>query len=135
MKEHFGTCGKLTDVNILRKRDGKLVGCAFIQYENIHEAFKALKELNGHEFMGMSNDFWPITLRAGMEHSLFFVGVGRPVVLDWAVPKDQYAKASKESEEVTVKSEPEDSDDEDVKVKKEKTVELENDNDEESNDP
>ena len=54
MKEHFGGCGTLTDVNILRKKDGKLVGCAFIQYDNVHGAFKALKELNGHNFMGKS---------------------------------------------------------------------------------
>ena len=66
LKSHFSTFGDVTDVNILKKKDGKMVGCAFIQYSNVKEASKALKELNGKPFLQ------------------------RPIAIDWAVPKGQF---------------------------------------------
>jgi hypothetical protein len=35
LKSHFSTFGDVVDVNILKKRDGKMVGCAFVQYSNV----------------------------------------------------------------------------------------------------
>ena len=40
MREHFGKYGELDEVNILKKADGKIVGCAFIQYKNKNHAVK-----------------------------------------------------------------------------------------------
>jgi nucleolar protein 4 len=53
-------------LNILKKKDGKMVGCAFVQYSNVAEASKAIKELNGKPFLQ------------------------RPVAIDWAVSKDRF---------------------------------------------
>merc|ERR1712072_934604 len=47
-----------------------MVGCAFIQYSNIQEASKALKNLNGKPFLQ------------------------RPIAIDWAVPKDQFQQSN-----------------------------------------
>lgn len=38
LRAHFEKCGKVEDVNILKKKDGKMVGCAFIQFSKIIEA-------------------------------------------------------------------------------------------------
>ena len=43
-----------------------MVGCAFVQYSNVAEASKAIKELNGKPFLQ------------------------RPVAIDWAVSKDRF---------------------------------------------
>ncbi|ODM99263.1 RNA-binding protein 28 [Orchesella cincta] len=66
MKEYFEQCGEVKEVNILKKSNGKLVGCAFIQYSNVPQAAKAVKELNLKPFLG------------------------RPIAIDWALPKEKY---------------------------------------------
>ncbi|CAG7724281.1 unnamed protein product [Allacma fusca] len=91
LKEHFGSCGEVTDVNILRKKSGKLVGCAFVQYKNVHEGFKALKELNAKDFLG------------------------RQIVIDWAVAKEKYQKGDAEGDQA-VKAESEVEESQIVKV-------------------
>lgn len=40
------------EVCILKRPDGKLVGCAFIQFENVQEATEAVKNSNNKELMG-----------------------------------------------------------------------------------
>ena len=75
------------DVNILKKKDGKMVGCAFLQYSNVQEASKALKNLNGKLFLQ------------------------RPIAIDWAVPKDQFQQSNpkpnaEEKEETADMSDP-----------------------------
>ncbi len=66
LQSHFSTYGSVVDCNILKKRDGKMVGCAFIQYSHVKEAAQAIKELNGKAFLQ------------------------RPIAIDWAVPKEQF---------------------------------------------
>jgi len=93
IKSHFSTYGDVVDVNILKKKDGKMVGCAFIQYSNIQEASKALKNLNGKPFLQ------------------------RPIAIDWAVPKDQFQQSNpkpnaEEKEETADISDPMDDKDE-----------------------
>ncbi|XP_034109911.1 RNA-binding protein 28 [Drosophila albomicans] len=102
LREHFGQWGTLEDVHILKRGDGKLVGCAFVQYETINQATKAIMMANGKELLG------------------------RKVFVDWAIGKDEYsAKHPKEEPaekkpKVEVKEE---SDNED------EGVESENEND------
>ncbi|XP_017070376.2 RNA-binding protein 28 [Drosophila eugracilis] len=75
MREYFGQWGTLEDVQILKRGDGKLVGCAFVQYETINQATKAILHSNGKELLG------------------------RKVFVDWALGKDEYtAKNPKEEE-------------------------------------
>ncbi|TMW40518.1 hypothetical protein DOY81_014404, partial [Sarcophaga bullata] len=77
VRKHFEQWGKLEDVNILRRPDGKLVGCAFVQYETINQATKAILKGNGQEMLG------------------------RKIFIDWALGKNDFV-AKKE-----VKEEPE----------------------------
>ena len=72
LKAHFEaeTGGKVVDVNILKKKDGKMVGCAFVQLSNVSEASKAIKLANGKPFLG------------------------RPIAVDWAISKDQFKKGN-----------------------------------------
>ncbi|CAB4066892.1 NOP4 [Lepeophtheirus salmonis] len=63
----------------IKTPDGKRVGCAFLQYENRPQAAKAIKAANGSNFMG------------------------RPVALDWAVPKKDF-QATNSKTEVEVKN-------------------------------
>lgn len=44
-------------MNILRKNNGKLVGCCFIQYNKVPEAAKVIKELNMKPFLGNFGSF------------------------------------------------------------------------------
>lgn len=47
----FKKFGEINEVNILKKPDGKLVGCAFIQYANGKGSLKAIKAMNGKDFL------------------------------------------------------------------------------------
>lgn len=108
MREHFAQWGTLEDVHILKRGDGKLVGCAFVQYETINQATKAILHSNGKELLG------------------------RKIFVDWALGKDEYvAKNPKEEPEekkpkVEVKEEGEE---EEIKVESDE----DEDGDEEEN--
>ncbi|XP_052838986.1 LOW QUALITY PROTEIN: RNA-binding protein 28 [Drosophila gunungcola] len=75
MREHFGQWGTLEDVHILKRGDGKLVGCAFVQYETINQATKAILHSNGKELLG------------------------RKLFVDWALGKDEYVAKNPKDEE------------------------------------
>lgn len=96
IKEHFKKYGEVKECNLLKRVDGKLVGCAFIQFTKVNDAAKAIHHENAKEFLG------------------------RPVVIDWAVNRKKYeqhvrsarkeVKKEKADDEVSIKSEPEDDD-------------------------
>lgn len=73
-------------MNVLKKPDGKLVGCAFIQYEKYADSLKAIKEMNGKDFLK------------------------RKVTVDFAISKDRYKQTHTE-----VKSEDEEDEKPEVK--------------------
>ncbi|XP_034477844.1 RNA-binding protein 28 [Drosophila innubila] len=75
LRQHFGQWGTLEDVHILKRGDGKLVGCAFVQYETINQATKAIMQANGKELLG------------------------RKVFVDWALGKDEYAAKNPKNDE------------------------------------
>lgn len=79
LRKHFEQWGKLEEVNIPKRADGKLVGCAFVQYETINQATKAILKGNGKEFLG------------------------RVIFIDWALGKDEYLAKKQQN----VKEEPE----------------------------
>ncbi|XP_061391376.1 RNA-binding protein 28 [Musca vetustissima] len=80
LRKHFEQWGKLEEVNIPKRADGKLVGCAFVQYQTINQATKAILKGNGKEFLG------------------------RVIYIDWALGKDEYLAKKQQN----VKEEPED---------------------------
>lgn len=73
LSERFGKYGTIKECNILKRADGKLIGCAFIQYEKVNQAAKAIHHENAKEFLG------------------------RPVVIDWAVNRKKFADHQKQS--------------------------------------
>lgn len=95
LREHFKEFGNVTEVNILKKANGKLVGCAFIQFDVVQNAAKAIHHKSGKEFLG------------------------RPIICDWAVAKDTYLK----KQTVDVKDEPvEVKEEKDVEIVKDEGV-------------
>lgn len=90
LKEHFQPYGDILEVKLLKKPDGKLVGCAFVHYKNIPMAKKALLNTNMKPFLG------------------------RPISVDWAVAKNKYMQHQVNQQiemEEKVKKEESDSDD------------------------
>lgn len=98
LMDEYSKFGTIKECNLLKRADGKLVGCAFIQYEKVNQAAKAIHHGNAKEFLG------------------------RPVVIDWAVDRKNFLNHLKQNErnakkkakeyggeEVTIKSESEDS--------------------------
>uniref|UniRef100_A0A182Q277 RRM domain-containing protein n=1 Tax=Anopheles farauti TaxID=69004 RepID=A0A182Q277_9DIPT len=52
LRKEFERFGTIEDVNLLKRPDGKLVGCAFLQYSQKEESDQAVKEMDGHIYMG-----------------------------------------------------------------------------------
>lgn len=108
MKEFLGKFGPIEEINILKKENGKSVGCGFVQFEKVQSAAKAIHHANMKPFLE------------------------RTIVVDWALPKNAYKEKANASnpEKSEIKEEPED----DVKVKIEVESEEEADEDEENED-
>ncbi|XP_069105565.1 RNA-binding protein 28-like [Argopecten irradians] len=75
LHEYFEKFGDITEVKIPVKPDGKKLGFGFVQFENQEEADQAIKGMN----------MKPI--------------LGRPVAVDWTLPKDKFIAAQKRKEE------------------------------------
>lgn len=76
IEDHFSQYGKISEVSILKKNNGKMVGCAFVQYNTKIEALKAIKECNMKPLLG------------------------RPIAVDLAVPKEKFAPVEVKPEEL-----------------------------------
>lgn len=97
LQKEFEKFGTIKECNILKRADGKLVGCAFIQYEKVNQAAKAIHHANGKEFFG------------------------RPVIIDWAVNRKkflQHLREQKKTANVQMKTEKCDN----MKIKEEENV-------------
>lgn len=113
LRKHFEEFGPISEVKLLKRPDGKLVGCGFIQYEVVQNAAKAIHHRSGKEFLG------------------------RTIICDWAIGKNTYQKNIEDvevkEEPIEIKEEPDD-DDEVIEVKQEKTEdENESDSEKEEN--
>jgi len=52
LKEHFSKFGEINDIKLLRKPDGKLIGCGFVQFIVKQNAAKAIAHTSGKDFGG-----------------------------------------------------------------------------------
>lgn len=52
LRSEFEKYGTLEEVNILKRPDGRLVGCVFLQYTKREESDRAIQEMDGNIFMG-----------------------------------------------------------------------------------
>lgn len=123
LREHFVQFGPLVELNVLKRSDGKLVGCAFVQYEKVTQAAKAIAQCNGKDLHG------------------------RPVYVDYAVNKkeyDRHERAKKQKPKaaaVVPQRNPEDESDDDdaadqqsIKSEQESVVDEDGDSDEDGDD-
>jgi nucleolar protein 4 len=51
LKEHFAKFGPINDIKLLRRPDGKLIGCGFVEFEKREDAKTALEECSGKPLM------------------------------------------------------------------------------------
>lgn len=98
LRDEFSKHGPITEVNILKKSDGKLVGCAFIQFGKYQDSLKAIKNMNGKMFLN------------------------RKIVVEIAVSKDRYKLSHPENIKVEI-----DNDAENIETKDEIKSEDEDD--------
>uniref|UniRef100_A0A6P7FCI4 RNA-binding protein 28 isoform X2 n=1 Tax=Diabrotica virgifera virgifera TaxID=50390 RepID=A0A6P7FCI4_DIAVI len=102
LKKHFEKYGEVKSVELLKKPDGKLTGCAFVQFSLVQKAAKARHYTNDQEFLG------------------------RKIVVDFAKAKNKYQK-EQQLKKVEIKNEDgtkeiieiKEEDDDDVSVKSE----------------
>jgi nucleolar protein 4 len=52
LHKHFEKYGEITEIKLLRKADGKLVGCGFIQFVKKNSAAKAILSCSGKPLLG-----------------------------------------------------------------------------------
>lgn len=83
LKDHFSQYGAIEEVKILKRGDGKNVGCAFLQFDHVQSAAKAIHYANLQELFD------------------------RPIVVDWAVAKNKFSNSNENetNDEVKVKIE------------------------------
>lgn len=74
LKEHFASYGTVEEVKLLKKPDGKLVGCGFVHFTHVPQANKAIAATNKKPFLG------------------------RPIFVSWAVSKDKYTEQRQDTE-------------------------------------
>lgn len=93
LKKDFEKFGEISEMNLLKKPDGKLVGCCFIQYKEYKDSCQAIQGMNGKKMLG------------------------RAVTVDFAVSKDRYDQIKK-SNENEMKEEPKEIKEEEIKEEK-----------------
>jgi len=113
LRKFFAPHGALVDVNILKKPDGRMVGCAFVEFKKLGDAAAAIKASNAAQFLG------------------------RTIAVDWAVPKEVF-KHKDETIKVEVNesknAEADDQEEEEDEDQDEEEEENEEDEDEEMED-
>lgn len=70
LREHFSQYGDIQEVKILTRQDGKQVGVAFVQFDIVQNAAKAVRYANMQPLLD------------------------RPVIVDWAVSKTKFSQAN-----------------------------------------
>lgn len=78
--DEFSKYGTIKECNLMKREDGKLIGCAFIQYEKVNQAAKAIHHRNNKEFLG------------------------RSVILDWAVNRKKFVQHLREAKKSAIKT-------------------------------
>ncbi|KAG8225028.1 hypothetical protein J437_LFUL000005, partial [Ladona fulva] len=95
LRKYLEKYGPIEEINILRKPDGKLVGCGFVQFASKKKAGQAITECNAQPFLG------------------------RPIIFDWALPKEVFITNYQVTTTKVSKDDPKD----EVKVENEDEVE------------
>lgn len=107
VRKHFEQYGSVESVDLLKRPDGKLVGCAFIQYKLVQFAQKAKHHTHNQPFMG------------------------RNLTVEFAKAKDKYVKENK----VVVKPEVKEESVDEVKEEPVEVIDGEDNSDSEEENP
>ncbi|CAH1799491.1 unnamed protein product, partial [Owenia fusiformis] len=105
LKEEFTKHGTVTEVKIPSRPNGKHPGFGFIQFQDVKKAAKAIEALNTKAIKG------------------------RPVAVDWAIPREKYIAVQEKQNEKTDDSNKNDSDDNDSDNEMESDSPSDSDND------
>lgn len=85
LEKHFSQYGTIEEIKILKREDGAKIGCAFVQFEHVQSAAKAIHYANLKPLLD------------------------RPIIVDWAIPKNKFSKNDPENinqeDEIKVKVE------------------------------
>ncbi|KAF5302349.1 hypothetical protein FQA39_LY10388 [Lamprigera yunnana] len=83
LREHFEKFGEIDEIKLLKREDGTVLGCGFVQFKLVQKAAKA---------------------RHHLDHKMF---LDREIECDWALPKHRYERGLIETaEDVKIKEEP-----------------------------
>ncbi|CAG5096374.1 Similar to SPBC4F6.14: Uncharacterized RNA-binding protein C4F6.14 (Schizosaccharomyces pombe (strain 972 / ATCC 24843)) [Cotesia congregata] len=74
IRKFYSPFGEIEQIDLLRKPDGKLVGCGFIQFKRLEDASKAIFKTNKKEFLG------------------------RPITSTWAIAKSKFVEKLQQNE-------------------------------------
>lgn len=58
MRKFYTPFGEIKEINLLKRPNGKLVGCGFIQFKRMEDASKAIFNTNKKEFLGSKLEFY-----------------------------------------------------------------------------
>lgn len=123
VREHFEKFGEVTEINLLKKPDGKLVGCGFVQFTLVQKAAKAKHHLNGKDFLGrnievnfvLSKDIYKKKVnKKPVEETVEIKD--EPIDLDLSIVKDEVENedANDLNKPVTIMGEIKEEDDENI---------------------
>ena len=91
--------GQIDEIKLLKRPDGKLVGCGFVQFRNMEDASKAIFKTNKSNFLGKYQMFkFIIPLHYFISFLYMFI-IGRTISSEWAIPKSQFVEKIKKEEE------------------------------------
>jgi len=108
LRKFFSPHGSLLDVNILKKPDGRMVGCAFVEFKKVGDAGAAIKASNAAQFLG------------------------RTIAVDWAVPKEVFKQNDKkEQDQIDIHNEEDDMENDDAESTEDDEEEIEESEEEE----
>ncbi|XP_050092176.1 RNA-binding protein 28 [Anopheles aquasalis] len=115
LRSEFERFGALEEVNILKRPDGRLVGCAFLQFSKKEESDQAIREMDSEVFMGRK-----IEVSYALDKSTF------QRVKHEKVPKKEELKEEQEDTSAVT--------DEDLEIKDETSDDSDEDEDTDVND-
>ncbi|KAL4232449.1 RNA-binding protein 28 [Mactra antiquata] len=87
LMKSFQHCGEITEVKVPTNPGGKKLGFGFIQFTNLFDANKAVEQMNTHKILG------------------------RPVAVDWALPKAKYEMSQNKKDDDDDSGDDDDDDD------------------------
>uniref|UniRef100_A0A1Q3EXT4 Putative rna-binding protein 28 n=1 Tax=Culex tarsalis TaxID=7177 RepID=A0A1Q3EXT4_CULTA len=136
LREAFEKFGTLEEVNILKRPDGRLVGCAFLQYTKKEESDKAIADMDGDVFMGRKLEVRYAMHKKGFERMKTEV-VKKEEEIKEEDPEDdevQETEIKEESEEEDEEADGSEDDEEEDEVEDEDEVKSEPSDDEDKKD-